>query len=112
METVQEYVESFGGIGREWLDTLMTYMHKHHPELRETLSYQIPTFKFGKMYIAFSLAKTHFSLHTLDFEMIEQIKGQLPQAKYGKGCVKVKYANREEIPTLFQAIDLIVERNS
>lgn len=111
MKTVDEFMDQYEGIQRQWIETFVAYMRKHYSEIEEVISYGIPTYKFDKMYIAFSLAKTHFTFHTLDFEMIEMMKDWLPRAKFGKGSAKVKYDDKEAETVLFDCIGRIVERN-
>ncbi len=111
MDSVMEYVNSFEGEKRKWLTTFIEFMHGNFPEAKETLSYQMPMFKFNGMYIAFSIAKEHFSYHSLDFEMIEELKSQLPKAKFGKGCAKVKFDDEAAIPILFDISRKIVDRS-
>ncbi len=109
--TIDEYVNSFEGEQKEWLTTFVTFMRENYPDIPGTISYQMPTFKFGGKYIAFSAAKDHFSYHTLDFEMVEELKTLLPRAKFGKGCAKVSYKDQESIPILFEMSRKIVTRN-
>jgi uncharacterized protein YdhG (YjbR/CyaY superfamily) len=111
IETVNEYMQQFDGEPKEWLTTFLTFMRENYPDIPEMISYQIPTWKFNRTYIAFSAAKEHFTFHTLDFEMIEELKTLLPKAKFGRGSAKVKYADRASIPILFEMAHKIVKRN-
>lgn len=110
MDTVDEYVNSYADEKREWLTTMVTFMRENFPELEEKISYQIPTFKYKGGYIAFSVAKEHFTFHTVDFEMIEELKQRLPRAKFGRGSAKIKYADTDTIPVLFEMSRKIVDR--
>jgi uncharacterized protein YdhG (YjbR/CyaY superfamily) len=111
MKAVDEYVNSFEGEKKEWLATFITFMRENFPEIPEIISYQMPMFKFNRMYVAFSVAKDHFTFHTLDFEMIDELKNLLSKAKFGKGSAKVSYADKESIPILFDMIRKIIARN-
>ncbi|MDF2543803.1 MAG: hypothetical protein K0S47_3521 [Herbinix sp.] len=112
MNKVNEYIEQKDEVQKEWLLALITFMRDQFPQLEETFSFQMPMFKFNGKYIAFSVAKEHFTFHTLDFEMIEELKTLLPKAKFGKGCAKIKYQDTEAIPVLFNMSIKIVERNT
>lgn len=112
MTSVDDYVGRFEGEQREWLSTMVGYMRKNHPDLQEIISYQIPTYKFDGQYIAFSVAKEHFTFHTVDFEVIEELKRLLPKAKFGRGSAKIMFRDRDSIPILFEACERIIERNS
>lgn len=111
MDTVNDYINSFEDMKKEWLTTFVTFMRESFPNVQENISFQMPTYKFNKLYIAFSAAKDHFSFHTLDFEMIEELKVLLPKAKFGKGCAKVKYNDKEAIPILFDMCKKIIDRS-
>jgi uncharacterized protein YdhG (YjbR/CyaY superfamily) len=111
VKTVDEYINSFDGVKKEWLVTMISFMRENYPELPESIFYQIPGFKFNKTYIAFSIAKDHFTFHTLDFEMIEGLKSQLTKAKFGRGSAKIKFDDTDAIPILFETCRKIVERS-
>lgn len=111
MDTVNDYINSFEGVKREWLTTFVTFMRESFPDVQEKISYQMPTYKFNRQYISFSIAKDHFSFHTVDFQMIEELKALLPKAKFGKGCAKVKYDDKAAIPILFDMCGKIVDRS-
>ena len=110
-QIIDDYINNFDGEKKEWLTTMITFMRENFPEIPETISYQMPMYRFNGTYIAFSVAKDHFSFHSLDFAMIEELKNRLPRAKFGKGCAKVNYTDRESIPILFEMSKTIVERN-
>lgn len=111
MDAVNNYINRFEGIKKEWLTTFITFMRENFPEAQETISFQMPMFKFNGKYIAFSIAQEHFSFHSLDFEMIEEIKSLLPKAKFGKGCAKVKFDDQAALPILFEMCRKIVARS-
>lgn len=112
MDLVNDYVNKYEGEKKEWLTTFVEFMRENFPEAKETISYQIPTYKFNKQFIGFSAAKDHFSFHTVDFEMIEELKGLLHNAKFGKGCANIKFTDKTAIPILFDMCRKIVERSS
>ncbi len=111
MKPVDEYIGRFDGVQKEWLQTFVAFMREHFPGAQEKISYQMPMYKFGKQYIAFSVAQDHFSFHTVDFDMVEELKKLLPKAKFGKGCAKVKFGDKAAIPVLFEMAKKIVERS-
>lgn len=111
MNSVNEYISHYEEEKKEWITTFVTFMRKNYPNWEETISYQMPTYKFLGQYIAFSATKTHFTLHTLDFVMLDELKEKLDNAKFGKRSVKVKYKDKEAIPILFEACRKIAERS-
>lgn len=110
-KTVDEYINNFDGEKRAWLTTMVNFMRENFPEIPETISYQVPMYKFAGTHIAFSVAKDHFTYLTIDFDMIEALKKRLPNAKFGKASVKIKYSDEAAIPILFQTSREIVERH-
>lgn len=112
MDSVNNYTNQFEGDKKEWIMTFVTFMRENFPDVNEVISFQMPTYKFNGIYIAFSVkAKEHFSFHSLDFEMIGELKKRLPKAKFGKGCAKINYNNKEAIPILFDMCRKIVDRS-
>ena len=90
-------------------------MRKNHFDLEEVISFKMPTYKLGsgklRNYIAFSPAKNHFSMHSMDFEYIALLKEKLEKPGKGKGCVNVPYGNEEERSILMKGIEKIISRN-
>lgn len=111
MNAVDEFIDGFEGEKKECLTTMVTFMRQNFPEVQETISYQIPTYKFDGQCIAFSAAQDHFTFHTLDFEMIDELKSLLPKAKFGRGSAKIAYADRAAIPILFEMCRKIIDRS-
>lgn len=112
MNLVDDYINNFDNQKKEWFNIFISFMRENFPNTNETISYGIPMYKFNKQYIAFSAAKNHFSFHTLDFKTLEELKRLFPNAKFGKGCIKIKYENKEIIPILLDMCRKIVERSA
>ena len=110
--TPQEYIDSIEGAGREWLLEFAGYMQNRHPHIKPVMFRQRPMYKVGKSYVMFTATKTHFSMHTLNFELIEELKQRIPQSGKGKGCVSIKYTNEQAKPILKAMCDRIIEQNS
>jgi uncharacterized protein YdhG (YjbR/CyaY superfamily) len=109
-ETVEDYVAVCTEEQRALLVPLLEHMRTAHPGWKEQLSYQIPTFRRGKQYVAFSVAKEHLSFHTLDFELVARAQEVVPRASLGKGSVKVRYDDPALLPGLTALSDEVVER--
>lgn len=112
LQTPQEYVDTLTGPGRDWLVEFLDYMEEHHPGLPPVMFRQRPMFKVGKSYVFFTVAKEHFTVHTLNFDLIEGLKTALPRAGFGRGSVKVKFADEEAKPVLKALCDEVVRLNS
>ncbi len=109
--TPQEYIESIAGSGKEWLTEFFDYMAEHHSNIKPVMFRQRPMYKVGKSYVMFTAAKDYFTMHTLNFDLIEELKRQLPGSGNGKGCVNIKYANTDAKPVLKAMCDRIVAIN-
>lgn len=111
---VNVYLNEFEDAQKEWLTVFVEHMRKKYPDIEEVISFKMPTYKLGvgkeRNYIAFSVGKNHFSLHTMDFEYITKLKEKLSKAGKGKGCVNIPFDKIEEREILFNAIDDIIER--
>lgn len=112
---VNQHLELLEGDARAWMNFFVGYMRENHSELEEVISFQMPTYKLGsgkqRNYIAFSTAKAHFSMHTMDFEYIVILKEKLRKPGKGKGCVNVSYENEDERTVLIEGIEEIIRRN-
>lgn len=114
INAVDIYLSQLEGSAKQWNEIFINYMRQNYPDLEEVISFQMPTYKLGsgkeRNYISFGVAKNHFSLHSMDFEYIAQIKEKLSKPGKGKGCVNVPFDKTCEREILFKAIDDIIER--
>jgi hypothetical protein len=111
LTTPQEYVDTMDSMGKEWLVEFLSYMDKTYSHIQPIMFRQRPMYKVGKSYVLFAVAKEHFTVHTLDFDIIEKMKTILPKSKFGKGCVKVKFTDKDAIPHLKTLCDEVVKSN-
>lgn len=111
---VDIYLATLSGQEKDWVEFFVEYMRSHHADLEEVMSFKMPTFKLGsgklRNYIAFSPAKNHFSMHSMDFDYIALLKEKLTKPGKGKGCVNVPYENLSEREALLDGIEQIVAR--
>ncbi len=111
LKTPQEYLDTLQGPGRDWLEEFLDYMKKEHENITPVMFRQRPMFKVGKSYILFSVAKEHFTIHTLNFELLEDLKNRLPKNSYGKGCIKVKFFQKDAKPILKDFCSNVIKIN-
>lgn len=109
-KTVDEYLAHLGEPGRGWVKEFVGFMRREYPVVSEGISYQIPTYKVGNTYVAFSAAKGHFTFHTIDFERLGKLREELPGIRFGKGSAKVDYENEAAKPALYACIRDILAR--
>lgn len=110
--TPQEYLDSLSGAGKEWLAEFFAYMSETYPDRPVTMFRQRPMYKkedsYLKGYLMFTASKNHFTVHTLYFDIIEEMKTILPDAEFGKGCVKVKYKDVHMKKMLKEMCDKVI----
>lgn len=107
----QDYVDSVPSPGKDWLVEFLGYMDAQYPDLQPVMFRQRPMFKVGESYLLFTVAKEHFTLHTLNFDLIEGVKDKLPRAAFGKGSVKVRFADVDAKPVLKALCDEVIRVN-
>lgn len=115
MTTVAEYLESLPEPGRSWVQEFVDDTAAHYPSVRPVLFRQRPMFKFGASYrqgyVMFTAAKTHFTVHSVEFDLIEQLKRRLPAAQFGKGSVKVRFTDQAAKPILCDYVAAVMSRH-
>ena len=68
---------------------------KLYPDAVVDMSYRMPTYRYGKGWVALANRKNHISLYTCAESHIETYKSRHPQQKTGKGCINFRV--RDEI---------------
>lgn len=109
--TLNEYIDSVNESGKEWLTEFYDYMKLNYDNIKPVMFRQRPMFKIGKSYIMFTAAKEHFSVHTMNFELIEKYKNKIPNSGNSKGCLNIKYSNASAKPLLKELCDKVIEIN-
>ena len=103
VHTVDEYLRSLKGEGRQWVDEYVRFMRGRFPEASEGISYQVPTFLLGNAYVAFSASENHFTFHTRSGEWLAHLKALIPNARFAKYTVKIPFSCVEAKPLLYAA---------
>jgi len=105
MNQVNEYIQSLGGIKREWVESLVNFIRSNYPQMPESFEYKMPTYKKGDNYIAFAAQKRYFSFYTENTRILDLIKEIIPQASFGKCCTRIKYSDKRGVEPLKGIID-------
>jgi hypothetical protein len=112
INTPEEYLDTLDGDAKEWLSEFYKYMEKKHKQYSVIMFRQRPMYKketnYLKGYLMFTANPKHFSVHTLYFDIIEEMKTILPEAEFGKGCVKIKYKYINSKETLKKMCDKVI----
>lgn len=102
---VDHYIEQFPGETQRVLQEIRSIINRVVPEAEETISYQIPTFKFNKKNLVhFAGYKKHVGLYPTP-SAIEAFKESLSIFETAKGSVKF-YLNE---PVPYEIIEEIVK---
>ena len=113
--TPEEYLAAAPESGQPWLREFWDYVQTTYPGHELTMFRQTPMFKFRRSYqdgyVMFTAAKTHFAVHAIDFDLIEEARGTIPGAAGGKGNVSVKYTNDSAKPGLRSFVDAVMARH-
>lgn len=114
-ETPQQYIESLPVVAQEWMNAFIEYTATKYPQVPLVMFRQRPMFKFTDKYtegyVMFTAAKTHFTVHSMEFDLVEAMKAKLPKASFGKGSIKVKFSDVAAKPVLFEYVDAVMARH-
>ncbi len=108
LNSPQEYLDTLDDPGRAWLGEFIAHMAVRHPDIAPVMFRQRPMYKVGESYLLFTVSKEHFCVHTLHFNLLEGLKTRLASAAYGKGCVKVRFADEAAKPLLRELCEEVV----
>ena len=115
ISTPEEYHDAAPQAGQPWLREFWDYVRTTYPGQELTMFRQTPMFKFGRSYhdgyVMFTAAKSHFAVHAVDFDLVQQVRDGTPGAAGGKGHVSVKYTNDSAKPSLRSFVDAVMARH-
>ena len=104
IETIDEYINSFPKDVQDILEMLRQTISELAPEAKETISYQIPTFKLNGNLVHFAAYKKHIGFYPTP-SGIEAFREELSPYEVAK-C-SVKFPLNEPIP--YELVKKIVE---
>ncbi|TLG77519.1 hypothetical protein [Culicoidibacter larvae] len=114
-ETPQQYIESLPEIAQAWMNEFIDYTAAKYPQVPLVMFRQRPMFKFSDKYtegyVMFTAASTHFTVHSMEFDLVEAMKEKLPKASFGKGSIKVKFNDEAAKPALYEYVDAVMARH-
>ncbi len=115
MNTVDEYLATLPEPARGWVSEFIDDTGAHYPSVPLVMFRQRPMFKFGASYqqgyVMFTAAKTHFTVHSVEFDLIQQLRPRLPKAQFGKGSVKVRFTDDAAKPILQEYVAAVMSRH-
>lgn len=85
---IDQYIAQFEGKGQAILQKVRDTIARTAPEATETMSYQMPTFRYNGNLIHFALFKHHLGIYP-GTEAIEHFKDDLTAYKTSKGAIQI-----------------------
>ena len=85
--TIDEYITSFPKEIQEILEKIRKTISEAAPSAKETISYQMPTFKLKKNLVHFAAFKNHIGFYPTPTGN-ESFKEELSPYVFGKGSIK------------------------
>lgn len=96
-ENIGQYISGFSPEIQEKLKIIRELVHNSVPEAVETISYQMPAFKYkGKMLVYFAAFKNHIGFYATP-ESNLAFKEELSEYKTSKGTIQLPY--NKPVPT-------------
>jgi uncharacterized protein YdhG (YjbR/CyaY superfamily) len=89
-QSVNEYHQAFSGEALARMETIRKIIHDVVPDAEESISYQIPCFKYNGYLIYYCAFPNHISLsHPFSAAFWEHFKGDLEGYKTSKSVIQV-----------------------
>lgn len=85
--TVEEYLDTLSPDIREIAEKLRQTIRKAAPEAKEVISYQMPTYKLGKILVHFAVHEKHIGFYPTP-SAINAFADELKSYKTSKGAVR------------------------
>ena len=92
-KTIDEYIATFPENVQDILEELRKTIRDSAPNAKETISYQIPTFKLNGNLVHFAAFKNHVGFYPTP-SAINEFKKELSQYEVAKGSIKFPINNR------------------
>ncbi len=113
MSKVDEYINSLDGIAQEWLIEMKTFLEAKYPDKPLVSFYGMPTIKLkNRHFVAFAGNKNFFSMHTIDFEMIEELSSQLSHKEHSKATTRLLYSIPSDFVIMQDYVCKIIDKHS
>lgn len=112
--SIAEYLAGLEPQAKAWADRLTAFMAQTFPQLTAKISFSMPMWLVGaKMkdgYVAFSVAKKHFTVHFSDEAFVLALQAQLPGCKSGKRCINIPYGDDKAFEAVLTSIQTFLQK--
>ena len=99
--SIEDYVNSLDENRKICIDEFIAFMKTEFPEITPKICFAMPMWWAGvKMYdgyVAISASKNHYSIHFHDENYINNMKIALPNCKFGRRCINIKYGDGQTL---------------
>jgi uncharacterized protein YdhG (YjbR/CyaY superfamily) len=97
-KTIQQYQAAQPAEAQERMQAIRDIIHKVVPDVEETISYQIPCFKYHGYLIYYSSYAKHISLsHPFSEAFLKNFEKELKEYKVSKSAIQ--FPNDKPLPT-------------
>ena len=107
-DSVNDYIDYLDENVNKHIYDFVAFMKTEFPNINPKICFAMPMWWAGaKMYdgyVAISAAKKHYSIHFHDESYLLKLKDRLPNGKFGKRCINIKYGDEETISVVKQTI--------
>jgi uncharacterized protein YdhG (YjbR/CyaY superfamily) len=108
--TIDEYILLQPEEVRPGLDEIRQVIKKNAPEAEETISYQMPAFKFHGILVYFAAFKNHYSLFPAS-RVIEVFKPKLKEYSISKGTIQFPFGKPLPVELIAEIVTYRVKEN-
>ncbi len=102
--TVEEYYASIPRASRAALNRLRKVIRAVAPAATEVISYQMPTFRLGRMLVSYGAFREHYSFFPLNARLLKKYSREIARYGTSKGTIRFRY----DEPLPVQLIRMIV----
>ena len=105
---IEEYIKNSKEEARPFLSEIFNYISETYPYLTPQLLYSLPGYKLNNNYLIIGANKSYLSIHTRDFDAVKNSDIYFKNISKGKGCIRIKYSQKENLLPLKKYIDNII----
>ncbi|MCY1151600.1 MAG: hypothetical protein PQJ45_07075 [Sphaerochaetaceae bacterium] len=109
--SVQEYINNCRDEAKPWLEEIFKYIEKKYPSLESKILYSLPGYNFKNNYLIFGANKSYLSIHTRVLTLIDEGESYFHHINRGKGCIRIRYNQKDNMEPLKKYIDLIISNS-
>ena len=106
--SIHDYINSLDENKEKCVYEFVAFMKTEFPKITPKICFAMPMWWVGvKMhngYVAISAAKKHYSIHFHDENYLLNMQKVLPNCRFGKRCINIKYGDEQSISVVKQNV--------